>query len=313
MPPNIYGYAILTYIAVSYVAAIYISTEKSDKYRLRKDDPVIIKQRMRRLTIMTLVNLTVLQLLQINLSKGPRNTLRNFGLIPGYYMDGTWDIRQYVVDIAKVLFLGVLLYIGPLLDSLLLHYFRRTKLRDIVRGLTENNIWAFRNNVFAPITEELFYTSMLLTTYLHSFPTEGLSYKRLLWEPSIFFGIAHLHHAYETYLAGQYDVLNIMLSTSFQFLYTTLFGAFTNFVFLRTGGNLWACILAHSFCNIMGFPGPSELVLHFTIIEKSEDARLNRFVEFWNRCYKGLLVLGAVLFFMNLKPLVSVSRHTVLL
>lgn len=37
------------------------------------------------------------------------------------------------------------------------------------------------------------------------------------------------------------------------FAYTSLFGFFEAFVYLRTG-NLWSCIAAHAFCNSMGLP-----------------------------------------------------------
>ncbi|KAK3114601.1 CAAX prenyl protease, partial [Teratosphaeriaceae sp. CCFEE 6253] len=44
-----------------------------------------------------------------------------------------------------------------------------------------------------------------------------------------------------------------ILRSLFQLTYTSLFGFFAAFVYLRTG-NIWAVILAHSFCNWMGIP-----------------------------------------------------------
>ena len=37
------------------------------------------------------------------------------------------------------------------------------------------------------------------------------------------------------------------------FSYTSLFGFFEAFVYLRTG-NFWSCFAAHAFCNIMSLP-----------------------------------------------------------
>lgn len=37
------------------------------------------------------------------------------------------------------------------------------------------------------------------------------------------------------------------------FAYTSLFGFFEAFIYLRTG-NVWSCIAAHAFCNSMGLP-----------------------------------------------------------
>lgn len=39
----------------------------------------------------------------------------------------------------------------------------------------------------------------------------------------------------------------------FQLCYTTIFGAYTSFIFIRTG-HLISCFLIHAFCNCMGFP-----------------------------------------------------------
>ena len=39
----------------------------------------------------------------------------------------------------------------------------------------------------------------------------------------------------------------------FQFAYTTLFGAYCSFLFIRTG-SLFPPLVAHSFCNVMGLP-----------------------------------------------------------
>lgn len=44
-----------------------------------------------------------------------------------------------------------------------------------------------------------------------------------------------------------------LIRSIFQFTYTSLFGFFVAFVFLRTG-NIYACIVAHTFCNWMGLP-----------------------------------------------------------
>ena len=80
------------------------------------------------------------------------------------------------------------------------------------------------------------------------------------------FGIAHLHHLNQGIIArkraGQ-SYLSAVLTPSiiipgiiqslFQFTYTSLFGIFAMFVYLRTG-NVYSCILAHTFCNWMGLP-----------------------------------------------------------
>jgi CAAX amino terminal protease family. len=76
----------------------------------------------------------------------------------------------------------------------------------------------------------------------------------------LYFGIAHIHHFYEFRLTHpDTPVLAALLRSLFQFGFTTVFGWYATFVFLRTG-SLPAVILIHSFCNWCGLPrlwGPS--------------------------------------------------------
>lgn len=82
----------------------------------------------------------------------------------------------------------------------------------------------------------------------------------------LIFGLAHLHHLHECIIARQRpgtSYLQAALTPSIiipglvqalvMFTYTSLFGFFEAFLYLRTG-NVWACIAAHSFCNAMGLP-----------------------------------------------------------
>lgn len=48
------------------------------------------------------------------------------------------------------------------------------------------------------------------------------------------------------------------LCVGFQFFYTTLFGAYSAYLFARTG-HMMAPFIAHAFCNHMGFPDFTEL------------------------------------------------------
>lgn len=85
---------------------------------------------------------------------------------------------------------------------------------------------------------------------------------------------AHLHHAWDTFnrygrtpAAAKRALLMACTRPSFylakhnaltphpvfQLSYTTLFGSFASYLFLRTG-SIWPPITAHIFCNIMGIP-----------------------------------------------------------
>jgi len=70
----------------------------------------------------------------------------------------------------------------------------------------------------------------------------------------LYFGIAHIHHFYEFCLTHpDTPALAALLRSLFQFGYTTIFGWYATFIYLRTG-SLPAVILVHSFCNWCGLP-----------------------------------------------------------
>ena len=59
------------------------------------------------------------------------------------------------------------------------------------------------------------------------------------------------------------EVTELLVATQvgFQFAFTTAFGWFATFVFLRTG-HLTAAVAVHAFCNLMGFPDFCALSSH---------------------------------------------------
>jgi prenyl protein peptidase len=78
--------------------------------------------------------------------------------------------------------------------------------------------------------------------------------KQIIFLTPLYFGIAHLHHLYEFRIThSEVPLLVAILRSLFQFTYTSLFGFFAAFVYIRTG-NVYTCMLAHTFCNWMGLP-----------------------------------------------------------
>src|ERR1700760_1304094 len=96
-----------------------------------------------------------------------------------------------------------------------------------------------------PLTEELIWRSLIIPLHLLA----RVSPKTVVFATPLYFGIAHIHHYYEFRLTHPHTpALPAVLRSLFQFTYTSLFGFFAAFVFLRNR-NLLALILAHSFCN----------------------------------------------------------------
>lgn len=127
-----------------------------------------------------------------------------------------------------------------------------------------------------PLTEELVFRSCILGASLLARP--ALSVKTLVFATPLWFGFAHAHHAWENYkkngrnrdaaihaiaLSGQSRTLNKANRSAhhsgFQLTYTTLFGWFASYLFLRTG-SITPPTIAHIYCNLMGIYLPSSAV-----------------------------------------------------
>lgn len=135
----------------------------------------------------------------------------------------------------------------------------------------------------------------------------------------LYFGIAHVHHFYEfTRTHPDTPLLPALIRSLVQFTYTSIFGFYATFVFLRTR-SLPAVILAHSLCNWCGLPrvwgqvqpgvpfGPP--ALERKRHGREQDAAAVKvgtgqsFTLWWTVAYYILLVAGAVGFQRNLWPL----------
>lgn len=86
------------------------------------------------------------------------------------------------------------------------------------------------------------------------FLLSGASKSTIIFATPIIFGLAHIHHFYEFRITHPNTPVGAAVIRSlFQLGYTTLFGSYATFLFLRTG-SLLAVIFVHSFCNWMGLP-----------------------------------------------------------
>lgn len=65
--------------------------------------------------------------------------------------------------------------------------------------------------------------------------------------------VGHVHHAYEFYLNHPQQKTMMVIRTAVQFTYTTLFGWYAAFLFVRTG-SVWPPIFVHAMCNYFGVP-----------------------------------------------------------
>jgi prenyl protein peptidase len=130
------------------------------------------------------------------------------------------------------------------------------------------------------------------------------------------FGLAHFHHLYEFRITHpDVPLVPAILRTLLQLTYTTLFGGYATFLYLRTG-SLLSVILVHSFCNWMGLPrfwgrvtaGDSLANSELGTRKRTEDrdpAPDDRLGILWSFVYYILLVAGAVSWWHYLWPLTA--------
>lgn len=109
--------------------------------------------------------------------------------------------------------------------------------------------------------------------------------------------------------------MGAILRTLLQLAYTTLFGGYATFLYLRTG-SLLGVILVHAFCNWMGFPrfwgrvtaGDTAIAPDLGETKRSEDRKTEndgKLGILWSFAYYILLVVGAVSWWHYLWPLTS--------
>ena len=174
-------------------------------------------------------------------------------------------------------------------------------------------------HIQGPITEEVMFRSLITSLAILTPYTP----KQTILITPLYFGVAHIHHFYESRLTyPQIPVMGTLFTSLFQFTYTTLFGWYANFVFVRTG-SLYSIILIHSFCNWMGFPRlwgrvEPEVVLA-PVQPVTEDTgrgpayrppyRENAPSIFWTVAYYFWLVAGVIGFKTNLWTLTASTNR----
>ncbi|CAI5709219.1 unnamed protein product [Hyaloperonospora brassicae] len=127
-------------------------------------------------------------------------------------------------------------------------------------SITHDRLPSLRTYVLGPLTEEFVFRSCMVPLLVCA----EFTAKQIVFGSPVIFGVAHLHHFMEYVRYGR-SPKDAALTVGFQFVYTSLFGAYATFIFLRTG-HFASTFLVHVFCNVMGVPDLSffnpENILH---------------------------------------------------
>ncbi|KAM5452071.1 CAAX prenyl protease [Microsporum audouinii] len=295
---------------ILYVAPLYTSKATRPGPTLSRDAPSLIKARIRAVMLSCLC--CSLAAFYLIVHSGRSSPLEGLQLL------GWWPIG--FLEIGKSLLLTALLFMGPLFEMGI----AEGKWRSWVRGrnLVETlRTWVgWRNYVAGPVTEEITFRSIITVIHLMA----KMSPVRIVFLTPLYFGIAHVNHFYETKLAQPNAALTpVLIRSLFQFTYTTIFGWYATFIYLRTG-SLPAVILVHSFCNYCGLPRlwgrvETSIPIESTLIRAAKfDEDENLFERSngttgigWTVAYYIILLAGVVLFRYQFWPLTESSKALV--
>ncbi|KAI9371694.1 hypothetical protein BJX61DRAFT_14552 [Aspergillus egyptiacus] len=293
-------------LTLIYVLPFYVSPSTRPSATLSRDAPSVIRARIRAVTLSCIVcSLAVLWLIVAKDEEA--------SIFDALKLMGWWPLS--FTDIFRTFILTAILFTGPLFERGIAEgewkeWLRGSRISETLRG------WiGWRNYVAGPITEEVMFRSAIVPLHLLAKVDPG----RLVFIAPLYFGIAHVHHLYEFRLTHpDTSILVAVFRSVFQFGYTTVFGWYATFVYLRTG-SLLSVILIHAFCNWCGLPrlwGRVEAVVPIgpTLNRGKEDS--DRSLEYsygqlsvgWSIAYYTLLVLGAFGFYCCLWPLTD-SLH----
>ncbi|XP_034238570.1 CAAX prenyl protease 2 [Thrips palmi] len=225
------------FLSVAYVASLYIwGTRES------RDDPAMIVKRFYSVFVMMFWSPL---LVYICLDREVLLKTSLYHLL-GFKLEGLVQALTIPLGLTMVLFLGSLSMQG---------------LTGLWHLYTEPMYWVWnmkdihflRSHVVAPIAEEFVFRACMLPLLLQCF--QPLT---AIFIAPLFFGVAHLHHMYDRVMHAQLPFKHALAISCFQMTYTTIFGAYSAFLFVRTGHLAAPCVV-HAFCNHMGFPDFSEV------------------------------------------------------
>ncbi|KAK3380044.1 hypothetical protein B0T24DRAFT_180056 [Lasiosphaeria ovina] len=280
--------------ALVYFLPFYASPTTRPSPTLSRDAPSVIRARIRSVSISCLLCCAAtLAVLTRGADASPADALHLMGLWP-----------PALADTARAVLLTALLFAGPLFAYFVVDVGWREWLRlEPVLALWED--WmTWRNIVAGPVTEEVLFRAASVPLML----VARTPVRQTIFLSPVLFGLAHVHHFYEFRLTQpQVPVAAAVLRSVFQLSFTTLFGAYATFLFVRTG-SLPAVCAVHAFCNCMGLPrlwgrvqpqvpddDPAPLRRRHDEQRPSTSA-----VWLWTAAYYVLLVAGATAWWKNI-------------
>ncbi|CAJ1932926.1 unnamed protein product [Cylindrotheca closterium] len=256
-------------LSTAFVGSLYVLVPAKVR-ALDRDHPIHIQRRA--LATLIVCGGAILSYPWLFCSKQGQSQEQSLGSIPSEF--SFWKLIFLPSYSLSVLLHTAILYTGSFVATLLKVYEHRLKsaaqgkptkpyLNDVVQWIRQISLQQFlgpvhstgqkwinlRNYVIAPWTEEVIFRGCMVPRLLAC----GMSNNAASWTAPMFFGFAHVHHAFMRWKRGENKMSMIALQTAFQFTYTSLFGSYVSYALIRTG-SVPAVTLSHAFCNFMGLP-----------------------------------------------------------
>ncbi|KAF4864820.1 putative CAAX prenyl protease 2 [Colletotrichum siamense] len=298
VPPSLHPFAVsamLVLYTIIYVLPLYISSSSRPSPTLSRDDPRVIRTRVTSVLFSTAICCTITYIVLAQLPDGV------LPISPLHAM-GYWPVG--LAESGSALLLTSILFAGPLYEALLIDGLWEDwkTLEPLTHVWTRWTTW--RNIVMGPLTEEMLFRSASVPLLLCA----RMSLTQTIFLSPLIFGLAHVHHFYEFRITHpRVPLIAAVARSVLQFAYTSLFGGYATFLFLRSG-SLLAIVLVHAFCNSMGLPrfwGSVEPHWHLHGHYTHADARK------WTVFYYVLLFTGAGLWWKGLLTLTESSSTLV--
>ncbi|PSR83292.1 CaaX protease [Coniella lustricola] len=292
---------LLVLYTLLYVIPFYLSSKTRPSPRLSRDAVSVIRARITSVSITcALTSLTTL---------GVLTRVGGYEASQALHALGYWPLG--LVGASRALLLTALLFLGPLYELLIVEDGWRAwaRLEPVRTVFVDWSAW--RNYVMGPLTEELLFRSAAIPLMLLA----RTPLNQTIFLSPLVFGLAHVHHLYEFRVTHRgVPMLAAVLRSAFQLSYTTLFGAYATFLYLRTG-SLVAVFAVHALCNCMGLPRVWGAVVGRTrrmrtrVVRQGggNDETVEEVIEVetevgkvWTIAYYVLLVVGAGLWYRGL-------------
>eukprot|EP01112_Ceratiomyxa_fruticulosa_P005285 TRINITY_DN1589_c0_g1_i1.p1 TRINITY_DN1589_c0_g1~~TRINITY_DN1589_c0_g1_i1.p1 ORF type:complete len:282 (+),score=25.33 TRINITY_DN1589_c0_g1_i1:656-1501(+) len=227
-------------LACTFVGSLYVWKQKPDEPR---DHPTTIVKRFISVSVASILSLIYFYFL-VDKEKHPEIS---FGRLIGVHSDG------FIYAATIPLILTMIWFLGPLV-MWVFDWLEGDFVLDLSKAPSRI---AIRNFFVGPLLEEIVFRACLCPILLAG----GYGHVTTMFVSPLLFGLAHMHHIIQHLHKSGKDLKDAWVSVFFQLFYTTIFGAYSAYLFLRTG-HLVAPFLCHVFCNVMGFPPIDKLGLY---------------------------------------------------